>query len=772
MLNRLLFLFFCICQLPVFGQIADQFSDGNFTTNPTWSGDVGVFQVNASGELQLNAIGAGTSALFTSGNIPDSAIWNFDVRLTFDPSASNLVRIYLQADQSDVSVANGYFLEMGETGSNDEIKLFRLDGGAKTEIAAGVAGLAANSPNLHIRVTRTSAGLWSVNAATVGSTLQPQFSVTDHAWPGGAGLFFGFQCVYTASNSTKFYFDNIDIKADIPDTQAPVLQSVNIVSAQQVQVVFNEILDSLSAITASNYSISSGIGQPNSVVLQTDRQTVNLLLSNPLQTGNYTLQTANIKDLAGNTAGSQSLNFAYVLVEVPMPGDLLITEIMSDPAPSAGLPEVEWLEIFNRSDRYLELSTVALSEGTSDPKVLPAYIMKPGEWVVLASPVNAATLNVVVTGTVLGVSGFSSTGLNNTDDVVTLSDASTGEVLESVSYSYVWHSDLVKKEGGWSLERRNTDPDCSAASNWQSCPVTPGGTPGAINAAMQQTLDVPAAQDLIFNEIMFNAPTGGSEYVELFNRSDKPIALSDLTIRGESASYRLFSENVLNPGEYLTLAETPADLVSRFRNVETDALLESDLPTLADDAGWIALDWARSCQTKTLDSLHYIDDWHSPLLSVSDRDGVALERICAKAPTNSPANWMSASALPNGAAGSPTQENTQQSDCTEASTGLITLGRKRLSPDNDGREDFLDIAYALPRDGYFATMIIFDSEGIPVKNLVRQALIGTSGILRWDGDADDGSRLRPGIYVLYMEVFHPEGDTERVKEAISVVTNF
>ena len=43
---------------------------------------------------------------------------------------------------------------------------------------------------------------------------------------------------------------------------------------------------------------------------------------------------------------------------------------------------------------------------------------------------------------------------------------------------------------------------------------------------------------------------------------------------------------------------------------------------------------------------------------------------------------------------------------------------------------------------------------------------------RWDGDADDGSRLRPGIYVLYMEVFHPEGDTERVKEAISVVTNF
>ena len=96
-------------------QIIDNFSDGDFTQNPAWVGDAASFKISTAAELQLNSSGAGQSALFVAGNIPDSTIWDFDVRLAFDPSGSNLVRVYLQTDQTDLSLANGYFLEMGET---------------------------------------------------------------------------------------------------------------------------------------------------------------------------------------------------------------------------------------------------------------------------------------------------------------------------------------------------------------------------------------------------------------------------------------------------------------------------------------------------------------------------------------------------------------------------------------------------------------------------------------------------------------------------------
>ena len=159
-------------------QILDNFSDGNFDQNPAWVGDAANFIVNPAGELQLNATAEGQSVLFTPGNLPDSTIWEFDVRLAFDPSNQNLVRIYLQLDQTDLLIANGYYLEMGETGSADAIRFFRQDAGVKTLLATVQPGLAASTPNLHFRVMRSSSGLWALEAATVGTALQPQFSLS------------------------------------------------------------------------------------------------------------------------------------------------------------------------------------------------------------------------------------------------------------------------------------------------------------------------------------------------------------------------------------------------------------------------------------------------------------------------------------------------------------------------------------------------------------------------------------------------------------------
>jgi len=111
-MKQILFsLLFTISSIGLVAQLDENFSDGDFSNNPTWEGDVANFIVNADNQLQLNAPDGGTSALFTEVEIPDSTVWEMAVRLDFSPSGSNQLRIYLQTSTTDFAAANGYFLD-------------------------------------------------------------------------------------------------------------------------------------------------------------------------------------------------------------------------------------------------------------------------------------------------------------------------------------------------------------------------------------------------------------------------------------------------------------------------------------------------------------------------------------------------------------------------------------------------------------------------------------------------------------------------------------
>ena len=79
-------------------QITDNFNDGDFTTNPTWSGDNSAFSVNPSFQLQLNGVAADTSSLAFPSPFATNCEWQFWVRLNFAPSDNNYVRLYLMSD--------------------------------------------------------------------------------------------------------------------------------------------------------------------------------------------------------------------------------------------------------------------------------------------------------------------------------------------------------------------------------------------------------------------------------------------------------------------------------------------------------------------------------------------------------------------------------------------------------------------------------------------------------------------------------------------------
>ena len=467
---------FILILFPVFAfaQLSENFSDGDFTENPAWSGDIERFIVNSSQQLQLNTSGEGTSYLSTPVDLEGLIEWRLWVRLNFSPSDNNNARIYLVADQQNLKEPlNGYFLKLGEGGSADAIELYRQSGTAEYLITRGTNGLIATAFAISIRVVRTEDGEWSVFAdPSGGEDYQPQGAGEDQVWQNYTH--FGFFCKYTSSNATRFYFDDIYAGSPIVDQTPPQLLSVEVLDQNRIDLYFSESVDEASATNTLNYFVDQVIGAPMAAGRDmTQKSLVHLMFGTAFNEGTlYNLTVSNVKDLAGNAIETVTRPFAYYTVQ---PYDVVISEIMADPDPPVGLPNFEYLELYNRSDLPIQLENWVLSIG-STKRTLPRKVIEPKSFLILTS--DDAVPQLQPFGDVFG---FSSISLSNTGATFVLREK-TGAVVHHVSYTDGWYRDAVKKNGGWSLEMIDPGNPCGASENWRASINPAGGTPGTVNS--------------------------------------------------------------------------------------------------------------------------------------------------------------------------------------------------------------------------------------------------------------------------------------------------
>src|SRR5439155_26472148 len=124
-------------------QVAEDFSDGDWTQAPPWNGNTGDWTINAGKQLQSNNTVANSSySISTSNSLATMARWDLYLRLNFNTSSANYVDIYVIASASDLSLPSttGYFIRVGNT--QDEIALYRKDpGGVIVKLIDGVDGL-------------------------------------------------------------------------------------------------------------------------------------------------------------------------------------------------------------------------------------------------------------------------------------------------------------------------------------------------------------------------------------------------------------------------------------------------------------------------------------------------------------------------------------------------------------------------------------------------------------------------------------------------------
>ncbi|MEI7660746.1 MAG: lamin tail domain-containing protein [Bacteroidota bacterium] len=475
---KLIFLFFCLAPAMAVSQVWDDFSDGDFTRNPLWVGDSAKFEVNAARQLHLSSQNSDTSVLLTRIAESQATEWRFWMKLSFNTSANNWARICLASDTLDIlSAMNGYFLQAG--GADDSLFIMKQSGMQQEKLYSLKSCKTDHSTNtLRFKITRDAAGKWEVMVDASGG----------YAWLKDGGFtdpspfperWFGICCRYTSSNSTKFYFDDIYAGPIVVDTIPPAVVSAEVRSEKVVRIGFSENTERTGAENPSNYLLSPGSLNPDSVIMDPGSPAVTLFLHDPMTEGVFGyLNISHIKDIAGNTMPDTLVPVCWYRAR---PYDVVINEIMADPDPPVGLPEGEFVELYNRTSFPVNLRDWSFCF-SSYTKVFPAVVIPPHGYLLVAK--DSAWLAYGLCALLL----TSSSSLSNEGTTLVLKDA-LNHIIHSVSYSPAWYGGSFKAEGGWSLELADPSNPCGCSDNWGPAKDPGGGTPGRSNSVCRSNPD-------------------------------------------------------------------------------------------------------------------------------------------------------------------------------------------------------------------------------------------------------------------------------------------
>ena len=667
----------------------------------SWVGDTADF-ATTTGQLRipqrttLNRSRVAVPYSFAQADLAYPLRFDFEV-LTADPTASNFAEVYLWADSVNVENSSNALYVAFDV-SSDKAILYQRVAGVSTailstdtavdyEVVNFTIAKNANIFNMIMRVSDRSGNFLRADTVSATHTLP---AAIDFAGNG----FFGVRFVYSASYNGRFYLDNVNLRALVPDTIPPTVRSAAIASSDDnndfVLVTFNEPVDSVSAVNANNYRITTMPQMEQNPVFNgtlVSETQVRLNYSRLIPNMLHQLRVCNVKDLAGNAMS---------------------------PCQTAPIK-------LHADDYQAPLATEAVARSVNTVRVRFNEVMD-----------SLSALNTA---------NYSISGVNPT------------EVEYSRTSALLTFSQSWQELTSYTLHVENVY-DLSA---------------NAVTSTDLTFVFDTTYNNLIINEILFNPQTGGEDYVEIYNKSERAIPLGNIILATWDdnnsclkTACRISDSAVIAPHDYCVVTRDTA-LSRHYTVMSPEKVIYpiNALPTFANGEGTVIIALKDST---VIDRLDYTEKMHNTFLN--NVKGVSLERRSFDLGTQNESNWHSAAK--SAGYGTPTYKNSQSYDFLY-SEGDITVEPTLFSPDADGYNDVTNISYQFENCDYTGNIFIYDAQGRLVRRLERNAILGCHGVFSWDGTNEAKVRCQIGNYVVYMEVFDTKGNKQTFKKVVTLM---
>ena len=365
-------------------------------------------------------------------------------------------------------------------------------------------------------------------------------------------------------SSDKVILDEVLVTGEIDDSVSPFITSVNVLTADTLEVYFNEPILAESVVK-NNFILQSATNENieiQNLFQSAEHENKVIAIIQPLPFPEIILTVKNIADLEGNITSEDSFSFEY-FPPVHL-HDLVINELMPDPSPTVDLPESEFIELFNSQLFPMNVENWVLRISGVEKK-LQENIVLPGGFLVLCSTGSLESL--LPFGNVSNVVGFQ--GLLNKGALVEIFD-SKGNLIDLISYSENWYSDVEKENGGWSLERIDLWRHCNQPQNWSASNNSKGGTPGAQNSVFGEN------PDLTFPIIKWAVAISENK-IELFFSE-----MLDTLYLKATENYLL---NELGNPERVEIISSELVILEFQNSFQKDEIYSLELNNLADECG-------------------------------------------------------------------------------------------------------------------------------------------------------------------------------------------
>ena len=511
-----------------FSQLIEDFSDGNFTHNPTWIGMTDNFIVNKELQLQSAAKSTSISYLFTSSRAIENAVWECYFKVNHTTSASNYACMYIISNRSSLENGlKGYFVQVG--GTNDEVSLFYQDGNKKQKIIDGEDKRTDGKlVEIRVRVTRDEHAifrLYSKLPHELDWYLEGEVK-HDKALK---SKYFGLAFSNTTTTGSCYFFDDIYVSGNkIPDNTPPEIESIQIVSDNQLKIKFSEIM----AVSDIDIIINDEYPSIVSIDWDDDFELVLISLNYKFSKGKkYIIQVENAFDEEANYLVDNMLSCG--ISEIPEIGDVVFNEVMFHHHESSA----EYVEFYNRSDKVIDMSGMYFTTRKKD-ETLNTGIQFPENSLIFPCEYLAITENAKIVrdhhvcpldAHIIEVRWAA---LNNENACLVLVDASKSKIFDEFTYHKNMHHALVKNPKGVALERIFIDLPTQDANNWHSAASAHNyGTPGFKNSQHKEGLKVLDNLEFYFENEYFTPDNDGINDISvLYYNLDKPGYIINIDI--------------------------------------------------------------------------------------------------------------------------------------------------------------------------------------------------------------------------------------------------